>query len=84
MPRMLRAKERADGWSDWMMPVMKKYHMGCCDCGLVHTMQFKVFRVDKKSGQFSEGPEVSKTHRVLFRAQRNNRSTAAMRRKRKK
>jgi hypothetical protein len=83
MPRMLRVKEGDDGWSNWMMPVMDKYHMGCCDCGLVHTLQFRVMRVSKKSGQFSEGPDVSKNHRVLFRAKRNRRSTAAMRRKKR-
>lgn len=82
MPRMLKVKAGADGWSEWQMPVMDKYHMACCDCDLVHTLQFRVMRVTKKSGQFSEGPDVSKNHRVLFRAQRNNRSTAAMRRKR--
>lgn len=83
MPRMLKVKARADGWSDWQMPVMEKYHLACCDCGLVHTMQFRVFRVAKNSGQFSEGPDVSKNHRVLLRAQRNNRSTAALRRKKR-
>lgn len=83
MPRMPKIKEREDGWTDWLMPVMANYHMGCCDCGLVHTMQFRVMRVAKKNGQFSSGPDVSKNHRVMFRARRNNRSTAAMRRKKR-
>jgi len=40
--------------------------MGCCDCGLVHDLQFVVV----KSGR---------GHAVVFRARRNNRSTAAIR-----
>jgi len=31
------------GWSEWVEPVMKGYLMQCCDCGLIHEMQFKVF-----------------------------------------
>ena len=53
-----------DGWTDWIQPVTKGYKMGCCDCGLVHTLDFRV-----KGG------------RAQFRVSRNNRSTAAMRRK---
>lgn len=83
MPRMLKVKHGPDGWSDWMMPLMDHYRMACCDCGLVHTMQFAVMRVTNKSGEFSSGPDVSKTHRVMFRAQRNNRSTAALRRRKR-
>lgn len=82
MPRLKKMVAREDGWCDWSMPVMDGYRMACCDCGLVHTMQFKVLRVTKKSAMFSSGPDVSKNHRVLFRAKRNNRSTAAVRRKR--
>ena len=26
----------------WEKPVMKGYKMACCDCGLVHTMEFRV------------------------------------------
>lgn len=29
------------GWSEWVEPVMKGYLMQCCDCGLIHEMQFK-------------------------------------------
>ena len=52
-----------DGWSRWVQPVEEGYKMACCDCGLVHTMDFRV----------EDG-------RAQFRARRNNRSTALMRR----
>ena len=54
----------ADGWTDWVQPVVDGYNMACCDCGLVHTLQFRTA---------DDGlPE--------FRARRNNRSTGQMRR----
>lgn len=31
------------GWTEWVMPIPKGYLMKCCDCGLVHEMQFKAF-----------------------------------------
>lgn len=27
---------------DWIQPIMKKYKMRCCDCGLVHTVDFRI------------------------------------------
>lgn len=48
---------------EWVQPIRKGYKMACCDCGLVHTMDFRVHK-----------------GRAQFRAFRNNRSTAAMRR----
>lgn len=30
------------GFSRWVQPVMQKYLMCCCDCGLVHEMQFRI------------------------------------------
>lgn len=52
-----------DGWSDWIHP-LPGYKMACCDCGLVHNMQFRIDDL----GQ------------INFRASRNVRSTAQMRR----
>lgn len=28
----------------WEQPIRKGYKMVCCDCGLVHTMDFRIFR----------------------------------------
>jgi hypothetical protein len=33
---------RSDGWTDWVQPVRKGYRIACCDCNLVHTMDFRV------------------------------------------
>ena len=39
----------AHGWTRWVQPVMKGYLLACCDCGLVHRMEF---RTDGKHVQF--------------------------------
>jgi hypothetical protein len=30
-----------DGWTDWIHP-MNDYRMACCDCGLVHNIEFRL------------------------------------------
>ena len=54
-----------DGWSRWIFPIMEDYHLTCCDCGLVHDVEFRV------SGDYD---------RVEFRVRRNTRSTGQVRR----
>lgn len=82
MPRFKKMIEREDGWTDWQFPLMKGYRMGCCDCGLVHDMEFVIAEVSrtKKNGTFTATELPQKKYRVKFRAKRNNRSTAAMKR----
>ena len=53
-----------EGWSRWVQPIERGYKMSCCDCGLVHTMNF---RVDDDG-------------RAQFQVQRNNRATGQVRR----
>lgn len=45
---------------EWVQPVPEGYFMKCCDCGLVHRMnfrivdgkvQFQAFRVDAEEGK---------------------------------
>ena len=55
------------GWSEWVNPHSEQYFMKCCDCGLVHEMQFKV-------AKYSEGDECEFVADVnlqaVFRARR--------------
>lgn len=51
--------------NEWVQPVRKGYRMMCCDCGLVHELDFRIW----------------KGH-IQLRARRNNRATAARRRRR--
>lgn len=63
--------------NEWQMPVMDNYRMGCCDCGLVHNIDFKV--IDENDHE-----KEIKGVRVIIRARRNNRSTAQIRKYLKK
>lgn len=29
---------------EWVQPVRKGYRMGCCDCGLVHSLDFRLYK----------------------------------------
>lgn len=33
-----------NGRTDWIQPIRRGYKMSCCDCGLVHNMDFRVFK----------------------------------------
>lgn len=75
-----------DGWCDWVSPIMTGYRMACCDCGLTHTMEFRVIRYGRNVKGTREWYFEDIKHRnvqVLFRVRRNNRSTANIRRRRK-
>lgn len=58
---------------DLVQPKMKGYKMACCDCGLVHLLNFRVVNV--RTGKIVSG------FKVQFHAFRHNRATAAVRRK---
>ena len=49
---------------EWVQPVQEGYKMACCDCGLVHVIDFRV----------------SEEGKVQLRPYRDNRATAAKRR----
>lgn len=51
----------------WVQPVRKGYRMACCDCGLVHILDFRTVKISPTA------------RKVQFRAFRDERATAAMR-----
>lgn len=57
-------RQQYDG--DRIRPVMKGYRMCCCDCGLVHVLDFFVIR-------WGRG------HKVEFKVRRDKRATARAR-----
>lgn len=57
--------EQEDGWTEWVHP-LGGYRMACCDCGLVHDLEFRL----------------DDDNRLNFRARRNRRSASQMRRHR--
>lgn len=63
MAKFRREIEGENGWSDWIHP-LGGYKISCCDCGLVHDLEF---RIDDEN-------------KLNFRARRNTRSTGQVRR----
>jgi len=76
MARFKKMIEGRGGWCEWQAPIMKGYKMKCCDCGLVHELQFKTFAETKqrRNGLFTI-VELPWPIRVLFRARRQRKSS---------
>lgn len=72
MPRYEQIDAINGKWSDWIQPIRRGYKLCCCDCGLVHDVDFRL--VSSANGG----------KHILFRMARNARSTALVRRAAKK
>lgn len=53
---------------EWVQPISRGYRMACCDCGLIHQMNFRIVRYGKRQS-------------IQFQAERHNRATATYRRR---
>jgi hypothetical protein len=73
-----------DGYCAWEKPIMKGYKLACCDCGLVHIVDFRVVKVvtRHRDGSMIFEP-AGKRYEVEFRVARDNRATGQIRRHRK-
>lgn len=60
-------------WTDWVFPRMSRYELGCCDCCLYHTVQFRIYKGNKIMS--------IKNYEVSFRVKRNNKLTKEIRKK---
>lgn len=59
------------GWTVWVYPTPDSYFMKCCDCGLVHEMQFGAFvELRKKRNGTFEILDLPPPFRAKFRARR--------------
>ncbi|HHT9147246.1 MAG TPA: hypothetical protein ACFYD4_16460 [Candidatus Wunengus sp. YC61] len=64
-------KVEPDGWSTWQHPKMRGYKMQCCDCGLIHEVEFKIIKViARKRWGWKEMEEVGKEYEVELRMKR--------------
>lgn len=59
-----------DGWSEWIHP-LPGYLMGCCDCGLVHEMEFEIAKSNGDARGFNRGEGTETV--IIFRARRHDR-----------
>jgi hypothetical protein len=63
--------EDAGDWSDWVDPKQDEYLIACCDCGLVHEMQFRVAKFESDTSNECEVIEDNNIH-AQFRAKRRD------------
>jgi hypothetical protein len=82
----VHSESDAEGWSDAVTPIMDGYRMSCCDCGLVHEMEFRAVRKGRNlpDGSWRYKSLNKRGYRVAFRARRDEKATAAVRREKKK
>lgn len=67
---------------EWINPKLDGYKLACCDCGLVHKVDFRIIRPSVLGARtIDEWDEVDDPNlMVLFRVFRDNRATGQMRR----
>lgn len=70
-------------WTGWVRPMMNRYHMACCDCGLVHTMNFRAVEITKsyKDGQKLGIVLPKSKYQIEFKLFRNEKLTKGQRKK---
>jgi hypothetical protein len=76
-------KIQADGRTEPIYPKMTQpYKMQCCDCGLVHNLEFFIEREIERHGDGSFDSELvnDTSLRVMFVVSRNTRATGQIRR----
>lgn len=70
-------------FTDWIRPTMNGYHISCCDCGLVHTLNFralKIIKITKKGTKIGKILPKDK-YQIEFKISRNNKLTKQQRKR---
>ena len=70
--RIKKITAKKGGFCEWQYPIMKGYRMQCCDCGLIHKVEFKVIKIIKrfKNGTWAMKELKSKDYRIGLRMKR--------------
>ncbi len=68
--RFKKHKAGRGGWSEWVYPIQGSYLFKCCDCELVHEMQFSAFVEKDKERSSFEVVKLPEPIRTMFRARR--------------
>ena len=50
---------------EWVQPIKKGYKMRCCDCGLVHTMNFRTRKGKVQFQAFRNERSTAQTRRYM-------------------
>lgn len=62
-------------WSEWKAPKHNGYRFVCCDCGLVHEMEFRVFKIVNEEQDGRLQVKTVDGFGVEFRARRDDEET---------
>jgi hypothetical protein len=73
MPKRLRYDVVEYG--EWIRPRRQNFREQCCDCGLIHRLDFRI--VDARDGAPARGRGLA----IEIRTRRDDRATAAVRRR---
>jgi hypothetical protein len=71
-------------YGEWIRPRLRNFREQCCDCGLIHRLDFRV--VDARAaarggrGRITRSSRRSPVAYIEFRTRRDDRATAAARR----
>jgi len=71
-PRFLQIRSRDN---EWIWPKQRNLSLGCCDCGLTHSVSFRAVRVKDKKRTILNPKE----YQVEFIQKRNNIMTEKVR-----
>jgi hypothetical protein len=71
------------GWCRWVTPGMRRYKLVCCDCHLVHEMEFQALEVTSTTtrSRFNATKLGLGKYRVAFRVRRRNGLTKQLRKR---
>lgn len=61
MTEKLRGRFPTQKAGRWVQPVERGYLMGCCDCGLVHRLDFRIVGIRKQRVQFRAYRHIGQT-----------------------
>jgi hypothetical protein len=73
MPKRKRVTYPVIAFGEWTRPRMRNFREQCCDCGLIHRLDFRI--VDSKGARVRP-----RGLTIEFRTRRDDRATAAARR----
>lgn len=75
--------KKGSKFTHWIRPVMTGYHLSCCDCGLVHTINFQAIQITKRmKAPLHKYIELNKKdYQVEMKIRRNEKLTKQERKK---
>jgi hypothetical protein len=69
----------AVGYGEWIRPRMRNFREQCCDCGLIHRLNFRIVDDNEGARPPTKGRQHPRLH-IEIRTRRDDRATAAARR----